>query len=239
MNSNMLKITFVTTLTVAAGVLGAGTARAASLVLDFEQFGVTNLNGPVGSGSQNLNGREVAVGGVGITLSAFDTNPLGLPLTTFDSSCPGGATGTGPADNDLCQTGFNNVLIINEDFDLSDPDDDASRPAGTIGFDFSQNVFLESITLIDTEETGTVRAFLGGNLLQANSFSGIGDGEFQVIDLSGFGEADRLEVALGGSGALDNLQFSPGGAVPEPATMLGLACGGGAMLAARKRRRPR
>lgn len=214
-----------------AGLLAPASAQAASLVLDFEQFGVTNRIGEIDGGSRNLNGVTTNVGGIDITLGATNTRPAGLPLTTFDASCPGGPTG---GDGDLCQDGFNNVLIINERRNLRNPDDDGSRPAGTIGFDFSAGVFLESIALLDTEEEGSIQAFLNGNLVDTIAFDPIANGTSQVIDLSGFATADRLEVSLGGSGALDNVEFK---AVPEPTTMLGLALGGGALLAAKRKQR--
>jgi hypothetical protein len=151
-----------------------------------------------------------------------------------------------------------NLLIIAEnDVDgdgdglIDDPDDEGSRPAGSITLEFDTGVSAFGMDLIDVEggiaENGSVQFLVNGGVVGELGFADFADPLSTVYDSTvafgnnsanrlspvaatafGVTDVDEIRVHLGGSGAIDNLVFT---AVPAPgaaAMMLaGLAgCGG-------------
>lgn len=118
----------------------------------------------------------------------------------FDSNNPTGG------DTDLT-SGDDNILIISEDDDASDPDD--NRDGGVITFDFDETSNVESIDIIDVEEEGgELRLFdEDGALIATLAIPAGEDNTVQTLDINIDGVA-RLEVDLVGSGAVDNLAFT-------------------------------
>ena len=192
----------------------------------------------------------------GVTFSVTN-NGSGPDLgVAFDS------TATGTSDPDLEDEGgwdtgnlasstiLGNLLIIQENNDgtgdgvADDPDDEGSRPAGTITIDFDFLIDSIGFDLIDiedvTNEAGSVATFLnGGAALKTVNFADFLDlGTFdrdvvygnnsanRIAPLTaaemGIGSFDQVVISMGGSGAVDNITWST---VPEPATSALLAGG--------------
>jgi hypothetical protein len=237
---------------------------AAAVTVDFEEFTpsvdhgriVTSSQG-VGISATNLSyGPDYAV--------VFDSNLLGTEdedLQLISPSIPGGengwATGNLAPDTDL---GF--LLIIQEnDWGCGDgvcnvPDDEGSRPAGSLEFDFSAvegGLFASlQFDIVDLESTtaeeGGIEFFLGLSSVGSISFSALaamggvtfGDNSantMPAVDVASFGVStffDRAVFHLGGSQALDNIVAKP---VPEPGAALVFALGLGIVGSAIRRRR--
>ncbi len=185
-----------------------------------------------------------------VTISATNPNrPHDLAII-FDT------TATGTADPDLegppwsggnlpSSTVLGNALIIAEnDIDVSpadglidDPDDEGSRPSGTLTFELGTMLGTKfGFDVIDIEgnilEASSVDFYAGAALLGSISFA-----DFQILDptitfgnntlnrvgpfsLSQLGLAspfDKMVINVGGSSAYDNI------VVPEPSTGLMLA----------------
>ncbi len=118
-----------------------------------------------------------------------------------------------------------NVLILQEWHDCSDayctePDDEATRPAGWIEFRFDQPVTLHSMTLLDInyeagEEPNKLLLYnTSGDLIDAVDIPGVGgqnDWRPWNIEQSGI---VRARLHLPGDGAIDNVSFTPD--VPAP-----------------------
>lgn len=130
-----------------------------------------------------------------------------------------------------------------------DPDDEGSRPAGTITLDFGRLLsggFGFGFDLLDVEgalefPSGFVATFFnGGTQIQQTNFADLagmtwGNNSLNRVAPSQFASAqdfDRVRISLGGSGAIDNLVF---GAVPEPSTVLLLCTGFVGLVAFRRR----
>ena len=141
---------------------------------------------------------------------------LGSPNESFGGPGIGsGGSSTSSFANSIAQ---NNVLIISEDNDASDPDDNAS--GGTFVFTFDNAVMLDEIRLLDINEgeSAFVRLYdAAGNLVQSDSASGASGGNgFYVVDLSASGVA-RMEVQLTGSGAITDVIFCRASHTPNAA----------------------
>ncbi|MGB5863064.1 MAG: Hint domain-containing protein [Sulfitobacter sp.] len=136
---------------------------------------------------------------LGVTISV-QANGSGVDKALiFDTNHPTGE------DFDLATNNLDNVLIISEDGDTSDPDDNAA--GGKITFNFADEVEIKSITLLDIEETATLRFFdAHGNLISKQHVAATEDNGQVVVDLAVSG-AVRFEVTLAGSGAIDDLVF--------------------------------
>ena len=110
-------------------------------------------------------------------------------------------------DFDLASTELNNVLIISEDGDSSDPDDDAA--GGTINFYFDELVMVNSIGLLDIDEPGSSIAFYDENsdLLETIEIDSLGENSFQEINFD-VEHVSSLEIDLTGSGAITGIDFA-------------------------------
>ena len=119
----------------------------------------------------------------------------------FDTSNPTGG------DFDLATENQGNVLIISEDGDASDPDDKAG--GGTIRFQWSEDVLVKSIGLLDIEETGgSITAYDDdGELLRTVAIPDLGDNSLGQVDIN-TAEVAYLDVNLVGSGAITELSFN-------------------------------
>lgn len=196
--------------------------------------------------------------GAGVTISAVNFN------RSFDLAVAFDTTMTGTSDPDLedpFETGnldgntfLGNVLILQEnnidadgDGILDDPDDEGSRPAGQLIFDFDTSIQSLGFDLVDLEgaisETSSIEFFLGGSSVLSIDFSEFQAGgaydmgavygnnflnRIDMIDVAG--GFDRAVFNLGGSAAIDNVSF----VVPAPGSVALLGLGG--LVAARRRR---
>jgi hypothetical protein len=184
-----------------------------------------------------------------VTISAFnnDSGQSGVPnyAVIFD-------TGTPTHDPDLASPFYSsqsdldnkinpydpgNVLIIQEndvgcgDGVCDNPDDEGSRPAGYISFDFHQTIELLSIDFFDIEspENGTspnnrIDIWDGNDVFVGtigHTPNTGGDRLWQQLLLDSTVHPEllnvgRVDVYFGGSGALDNLTYN---VVPVPAAI--------------------
>ncbi len=199
----------------------------------------------------------------GLTMITADN-----PNRSFDYAAIFDTTRTGTADPDLedpwdggnlaSTTILRNVLIIAEnntgdgDGVLNNPDDEGSRPAGSITFQFASPLTYFGFDIIDLEgviqESSRLTFFSGATNLGTVNFSQFvtnngnpfydstivfGDNSanrIQPINMAdlGAGSFDRVVLRLGGSGAIDNLVI--------PAPSVGAMAIVGALLASRRRR---
>ncbi len=120
----------------------------------------------------------------------------------FDTNHPTGG------DYDLATSNLDNVLIISEDNDSSDPDDNAS--GGILRFDFDGPSVVHELTFLDIEEPGTtIKLYdVSGALITTIAVAQTANGGQLVQDIEVSGVA-RMDVHLAGSGALDNLMYTP------------------------------
>ena len=119
----------------------------------------------------------------------------------FDTSNPTGG------DFDLATEDRRNVLIISEDGDASDPDDKAG--GGTIRFQWSDDVLVTSIGLLDIEETGgSITVYDDdGELLRTVAIPDVGNNSLGQVDIN-TAEVAYLDINLVGSGAITELSFN-------------------------------
>lgn len=187
----------------------------------------------------------------------------------FDSSNPTGGDGdlTTPASGgNLAGVSLGNILIIEENLtdtngdgfiDPPNPDDEGSRPAGTIFFMFDDAISSFGFDLIDIEvaeaSLGWFAAFFeNGTLVGTVPFTDLdspapnstgpvvfGNNTANRIDPIlafdfGVDSFDEVQIRLGGSGGIDNIIFEP---VPEPATLalMGMGLIGVARTARRRK----
>ena len=155
-------------------------------------------------------------------------------------------------------TELGNLLIIAENGDLNgsglidDPDDEGSRPAGTIHVRFDEAILAFGLDLVDIENTTAEAGALvffdanGGSATRTFAAIAVRDPSihwgnnsanrvtpFTIHELH-LGPIVGVDVQMGGSGGIDNLtDITP---TPEPGTLIlvGLSVGG---LAWRRRRK--
>ena len=189
-----------------------------------------------------------------VTISAFNNSGPDISII-FDTTL------TGTRDPDLegpvwsggnldPNTVLGNILVIAEfdfdqDFDgrVDWPDDEGSRPAGFLRFDFADRIGSFGLDLIDIEpqlqEMGSIVFYAdeGTGLMEVGSvdfedllaMSNFGDNTINRVapllafqfGVEGF---DRVEIHLGGSGGVDNITYESV-ELPEPGTAMMLLLG--------------
>ncbi len=149
---------------------------------------------------------------IGLLISALNARAGGPDKAIiFDP-----AQDTTNADPDL-HTPFGKLLIIAEnDFDgdadgrVDVPDDEAS--GGDIVFDFTDPVDLQTLTVVDIDDSRPSRVHLdhaGGGTTSVDLVN-LGDGSVQELELAIFAlDVVRMTVELGGSGGIPSMSFSP------------------------------
>jgi hypothetical protein len=147
-----------------------------------------------------------------------------------------------------------NVIDSNNDGLVNRPNDEGSRPAGSIYFDFDYTITSFGFDLIDVEgpdeysdDSGFFAAFYDGDDLMKsigfdelitrddavfgnNSANRIASFTVEELGLPGF---NRVEINMGGSGGITTIAYTP--VVPEPTTMLLVGLGLLGIMAVRKR----
>ena len=219
---------------VGVALLAAASQPASAWVIDFEfltnGFSAGDI---VNTQLDGANGIFGSAAGVEIGATNLGGGP-NLAVIFDTNNVIGGFSG---ADDDLGAPFANqpanpgHVLIIQEhsssctSTNCSYPDDEGSRPAGVIDFEFTKPIFFESLDFLDIElaENGTtannaIRLFdKDDNEISAGTYytphTG-NNGWGQVIFNESF--VQRVEVHMGGSGAIDNFK---GDVVPEPAAL--------------------
>lgn len=203
------------------------------------------------------------VGSHGLDISAINIGGGPNLATIFDSSLPSRVDPdlVGPPVHQWAggnldpNTPLGNLLIIaendidrNEDGILDRPDDEGSRPAGSLFFEFNSPITEFGFDLVDVEgvaEIGQDSGYVASFYLGSTELSRVGFGSF-IDPLSNFYdpniqfgnntanhiapitaaslgllEFDRVEVNFGGSAAIDNIYWDTPGTTVEvhnPAT---------------------
>ena len=157
----------------------------------------------------------------------FDSaNPTGedTDLGTPNASFGGPGVGSGGDANSAFANSIaqNNILIISEDANSSNPDDNAA--GGTLIFTFDNLVMLDEIRLLDIDggESAFVSLFdANGVLISTTPVNGTNaNNGFSIVDLSANGVA-RMEVELTGSGAITDIIFCRDGHADGQTTISG------------------
>jgi MYXO-CTERM domain-containing protein len=179
---------------------------------------------------------------MGVHISAVNPN------RPFDIAMAFDTTSTGNSDDDLedpwsmgnmdLNTNLGNILIIQEN-DSGIPDDEATRPAGSIVFDFDSLTSGFGFTMVDVEsvtlEGSSVDFYRGGLLIESINFAefeaggthdngvifgnnSINNSDEQIIS----GGFDQAIIHAGGSMGFDNISFTT---VPAPGSLALLALG--------------
>ncbi|WP_311201725.1 cadherin-like domain-containing protein [Sulfitobacter sp. S223] len=143
---------------------------------------------------------------IGVRIVTAGTPPGEDQAMIFDTNNPTGG------DDDLATDNLDNVLIISEDGDATDPDDNAT--GGAINFEFDSPVLVKSLTFLDLETEARV-LFFGedGSLISEQVVPPNGDNGQTVVQFNVPGTV-RFEVELQESGAIDNLVFDDNTVVP-------------------------
>jgi len=159
---------------------------------------------------------------LGVSVSAVDRNGNSKQAMIFDSAFPTGGdpdlgtpneqyggpgVGSGGASN---RRGLDNILILSEDGDASDPDDDAR--GGEIYFDFDQPTQVRQVEIVDIdsgEDGGFIEAFdSNGNSVALGWIEGLGNNSYQIVELNAE-NVSRLVVHFPSSGGVGGLAFCP------------------------------
>jgi hypothetical protein len=208
----MFKLLFLTSLLGSTIAGGLRVQRPQLLsTIDFEQYAAGDVVSDLGGG---------------VTVTAKKMKKFGLApglAMVFDSACPTGDDtdlGTpnesfgGPGIGADGQSGrpFENsiplgkVLIISENGDSAEPDD--NRRGGLLSFSFGTPTFVDSIGLLDNEDSVSIRVHTaGGNALTILERVG-GDNSFNLVPVQISGVI-KLDVMLNGSGAVSHVTLSP------------------------------
>ena len=143
---------------------------------------------------------------IGVRIVTAGTPPGEDQAMIFDTNNPTGG------DDDLATDNLDNVLIISEDGDATDPDDNAT--GGALNFEFDSPVLVKSLTFLDLETEARV-LFFGedGSLISEQVVPPNGDNGQAVVQFNVPGTV-RFEVELQESGAIDNLVFDDNTVVP-------------------------
>lgn len=199
---------------------------------------------------------------LGLNIAAFNPN------RDFDLAVAFDTTRTKTRDDDLedpwsggnmpSNTYLGNVLIIQEnDKSIRDgvvkyPDDEGSRPAGTLSFTFDTDIDMIGFDVVDIEDNNVEFTYMDfykdGAFFGFLSFSEFESGgsldngavwgnnsanhidAFSIVDRWGM-TADKVVLHAGGSMGFDNLVFRP---VPTPGTAALIGLGG--LVTLRRRR---
>jgi Ca2+-binding RTX toxin-like protein len=132
---------------------------------------------------------------MGVTISSGDGDN---PVMVFDTNQPTGG------DTDLATNNLDNVLILSEDGDSTDPDDEAN--GGTFIFDFETPAEIEKLTLLDVEEGASIKLYDDEGDLIDEIFVTTADNGQCVVKI-GEKDVSKMVVELNGSGALDNVEY--------------------------------
>lgn len=162
-----------------------------------------------------LNGIHVSVENAGGRVAMlFDSSDptgrdtdLGTPNKVFGG--PGiGSGGVHPKPG-VNEFALYNLLIISEDGDSSDPDDNAG--GGTIVFEFNSPASIDSISLVDIEESlGTIHTLNGlGETVDIHNFLAYGNNSVETISMDDHGVSE-MRINLPGSGAISGINFTCG-----------------------------
>ncbi len=235
---------------IAAAALAAGLgahAYAGSALLDFEDL----AHGQIVDNEYAANG---------VTISAFNFTGPNLAVV-FDSrqrntndrdlEGPNGSDSRAWSRGNLPNnTILGNMLIIQEHgqdngngFVSTNPDDEGSRPAGSLTFEFDFLIRDFSFDLVDFEGTdeqngGFFLTVYSGGEEQTIDFSDFTDGAspwyvpglqvgnnsantlptFSAAELGFSGGFDKVVIGLGGSAAIDNIRYT---IVPTPTAAIG------------------
>jgi hypothetical protein len=210
-------------------------APASALTINFEEFS----HGQIIRDSQGVEIRTTNLGGGPDMGVSFDTNVLGTadPDLQFHSSGIHGGENGWKGGNIALDTDLGQIMIIQENrkgcgesFCL-DPDDERSRPGGTIEFDYSAvgpftdfQMDVIDIGISPLRAPSSVDFFMGAVLIQQVGFADFvkpdvifGDNSANHLDIVSGIRFDRVVVRLGGSGGIDNVTAN---AVPEPSAAL-------------------
>lgn len=196
-------------------VVATGTASRLSNI-DFEDAGGLALN------AGDIITDQFSAWGIQVTTDdperhpamIFDSsNPtghdddLGTPNQKFGGPGIGHGGKSGRWKNDVARQ---NILIISEDGDSSDPDDNAR--GGTLIFDFDVPTDIDDIRLLDVDSgRNTIRLYdAAGQLIGSKNIPRRGNNSVQlhVLDAQG---VSKMEVNFAGSGAITDLVFDRDG----------------------------
>lgn len=229
-----------------------------AFLVDFNDSGIvhgTVINSQFGgltisANNPNHSGPDYAV--------AYDTTPRWYNNRDRDLTGPSwGNSNLG----DVSNLNLGNLLIIQENTSsqsegcstgvCSFPDDEGSRPAGSLYFDFDTAITSFGFDLIDVEgpefgtDSGYAAVFRDANGMElsrvgfgeliARDGAAFGDNSVNRVSEFGFSETDmvtRVEINFGGSAGIDNIIYNttqtppvPPQAVAEPTSLLLLAIG--------------
>ena len=226
----------------------SGLSFGGTTTITFDDLGITHgtvintqFSGVTISAENFSRGPDLAV-----AYSTMPNNPAnaGLRRHRYDPDLEGPDWGN----NNLAQFGLDassyhtgNALIIQEnnigcgDGICDYPDDEGSRPAGIVTFDFDFNITSLAFDLIDFQDVETTNSnvtfyndALESITYRFSSFIGgvhnavYGDNSLNRIILSSIGisNANRAVFDFGGSGAVDTIKYTTSTtAVPEPTTL--------------------
>jgi hypothetical protein len=153
------------------------------------------------NGSGTISFDDMAAGDIvtdqidGLTVSVAE----GLDAMIFDSANPTGG------DDDLFSTEHGNVLIISENGNSANPDDNAA--GGSLMFDWDGVVGIDSIGLLDIEESGGTITLFGDDdttILATIDIPALGDNIYQSLDI-GTTDVGKMDVLMTGSGAVTEI----------------------------------
>lgn len=227
---------------IASLLLAAPATHAASVVLDFNSFGNGQIIDNEYSVSHGVTISANNIGGGPDLVVIFDTTPSDTTssnfgadpdlIGNFDNIYPNSHNQGLPDDYDP-----GNVLIIQENSSgcgadiCTRPDDEGSRPAGSISFEFAQAIELLSLDFFDIETAEDNSQLINRidvwdattNAVTTVGYTPDTGGDnlwAQVLFSSAVNPAlrnvGRIDVYMGGSGAIDNLTYS---VVPVPSAV--------------------
>ena len=176
---------------------------------------LTTLGAPIAVDFDTLSAGDILDGGnqpyqagFGLTIESSNASK---PAMVFDSNNPTGG------DTDLATPGYhatnttalNNLLIVSEDGDQSDPDDNAG--GGTLTFNWDEPVTIDSVTMVDidsNEAGGSIATFYdaSGGLISSVAIPALGDNSVQTIDIN-VDDVARMDINLVSSGAVAEVVF--------------------------------